>query len=96
MKMGDAAVGPHKLGDPAAEAWPWPASAATRLGKEGRWRKAGAVLVASGLLTLPFLVFFTSGQESASRAWQSAAAKLTMMTATGGIHIPRMHASTRS
>jgi xyloglucan fucosyltransferase len=77
--MGDA-VGPR--GDPAAEAaWPWPASVAMRLGKEIGWRKAGAVvLVASGLLTLPFLVFFTSGQESASRAWQSAAAKLTMMT----------------
>ncbi|CAL4997774.1 unnamed protein product [Urochloa decumbens] len=71
--MGD----PHKLRDSAAEAWPWPASAATRLGMEGRWRKAGAVVVAGGLLALPFLVFFTSGQESVTRAWQSAAAKLT-------------------
>ena len=78
MKMGDA-VGPHKLGDPVAEAWPT-ARAATRLGKDGRWRKAGAVLVAAGLVTLPFLVFFISRQESVSRAWQSAAATLTMMT----------------
>ncbi|CAN6210066.1 unnamed protein product [Urochloa humidicola] len=88
--MGDA-VGPHKLGGPAAEAWPWPASATTRLGKEGsRRRKAGVVVVAAGLLTLPFLVFFSSGQESVSRAWQSAAAKLTgassdaRTTTTGG------------
>ncbi|CAN6223224.1 unnamed protein product [Urochloa humidicola] len=70
-----------KMGDPAAKAWPWPANAATRLGKEGRWRKAGVVLVVAGLLTLPFLVFLSSsGQDSLSRAWQSAAAKLT----TGG------------
>lgn len=75
--MGDTA-GPHKLGDLVAEAWP-AATAVTRLGKERRWRKTGAVLVAAGLVTLPFLVFFTSGQESLSRAWESAAAKLTMM-----------------
>lgn len=67
-----------------AEAWP-AATAVTRLGKEGRWRKTGAVLVAAGLVTLPFLVFFTSGQESLSRAWESAAAKLTMMAGAGSL-----------
>ncbi|AQL01047.1 Galactoside 2-alpha-L-fucosyltransferase [Zea mays] len=84
MKMMGDTASSHKLGDLVAEAWP-AATAVTRLGKERRWRKTGAVLVAAGLVTLPFLVFFTSGQESLSRAWESAAAKLTMMAGAGSL-----------
>ncbi|KAL6614285.1 hypothetical protein ACP70R_036555 [Stipagrostis hirtigluma subsp. patula] len=47
-------------------------------GKE-RWRTAAPVLVVC-LMTLPFLVFFLLGRESAAVIWQSAGATLTAMS----------------
>ncbi|KAL6861831.1 hypothetical protein ACP4OV_017531 [Aristida adscensionis] len=48
--------------------------------KEERFGRVGTVLVAC-LITLPFLVFFLAGRDSAATVWQSASAKLTAMSA---------------
>ncbi|KAL6606870.1 hypothetical protein ACP70R_042523 [Stipagrostis hirtigluma subsp. patula] len=76
--MGGAG-GKRKLDDPAEEASPARASVPRRE-KEERFGTTGAVLLVC-LMTLPFLVFFFGGQESAATVWQSASAKLTAMSA---------------
>ncbi|KAL6616271.1 hypothetical protein ACP70R_038541 [Stipagrostis hirtigluma subsp. patula] len=77
VKMGGTG-GVRTLDDPVAEPRPARASVPGR-GKKERWCTASAVLVV-GLMTLPFLMFFLLGQESASVIWQSAGAKLTAMS----------------
>ncbi|KAL6853779.1 hypothetical protein ACP4OV_019808 [Aristida adscensionis] len=68
------------LDDPEAEPRPAKhAGGAPARGKEW-WRAAGAAPLIACLMTLPFLVFFVVGQESASVIWQSAGAKLSAMS----------------
>ncbi|TVU12093.1 hypothetical protein EJB05_45720, partial [Eragrostis curvula] len=67
-----------KLDDGAAPAWRRPRDGAPEREKEGLG-KAGVVLIVC-LMTLPFLVFLFAGRERASTVWQSASAKLTMIS----------------